>query len=296
MATLVRLQALDPQDILDTYGAGALMRLERDTVSTMATASEIATVAVVAATTEYEHTDATGVAGTHWYRVRYSSAVPTLPVHWSGYGPVFQAGALGGEVIALETAKTWQGISDVVDDPWLPIAIGAINGAAIDGIGVDIGPSPDTTRTYDLVGADGRTLTTQNGRRRWIPGGIRAFTKVEVSSDEVTWTDVTTSVRIGPAVHERPGEPGAYIEVRPYSTGIVTLAGWLYVRITGTAFETFGWDAYPLRLVQACAAALQRMVAERDGRGAYPTETDAARYLNPAVLRRYHDMYFPSAR
>ena len=288
MATLVRWQVDDPQDILDTYGAGAVSRIERGTTSAMTDAAEITTVAVVATTTEHEYKDATGAAGTHWYRLRFSTATPSVSTDYSGYGPVFQAGSPGGEVLALETVKTWQTLTDAVDDPWLPIAIGAINRSAIRMIGVDIGPSPDTTRTYDACDA------VRDGRRLWIPGGIRSFTTVEVSYDGTTWVDVTAYLRIGPASQARAaGEPGAYIEFLPYLSGnVASFAGYHYVRITGTAFQTFGWDAYPMDLVQTCAAALQRLYADRQGRGAFPTETDAARYFNPATLAYFRRLYF----
>jgi hypothetical protein len=285
---LVRVNIQDPQNVLDTYGALAKYRIERDTTSAMTSASEVTTGTVVAGTTEYEYADATGVAGTHWYRVRYSTASPTLSTHYSGYGAVFQAGDAGGQVITLETFKTWASIGDTVDDPWLPIAVGSCNGAIFRGIGVDLGPSPDTVRTYDACDA------VQNGRRLWIPGGIRTFTTVEVSTDGSTWTDVTSDVRIGPAVHSRrPGEPGAFVEFKPYTSSYSSFAGYAYVRITGPAFATFGWDAYPMDLVQAAVAAMQRAITDRDGRGSFPTETDMARYLNPATIAYYRNMYFP---
>lgn len=301
MATLVRWHIDDPQNVLDTFGAGALSRIEKSDDYTPATAgsatwSALTTVAVVATTTEHEYAHSAGVAGTTWYRIRYSTASPTLSTHYSGYGPVFQGGAPGGEVITLEVAKTYLGISDTDDDPWLPYAIGAINRAIIRRIGVDIGPSPDTTRYYD--GCD----AVRDGTRLWIPGGIRAFLTVAVSTDGgTTFTAVTNDVRIGPNAHSRPaGEPGAYIEFK--STAAISGAwscfpdGTDNVRITATAFEGFGWSAYPDDLVQAGLAALQRLNADRSGRGAFPTETDAARYLNPVTMSHYHDMYFPRVR
>lgn len=289
MATRVTLTVDDPQDILDTYGAGALARLERDTTSAMTGATEVTTVAIVAGTTAYEYRDADGTPGDDWYHWRFSTATPGVADDYSGYGPVFQAGAPGGEVIVLETVKTWQDIDDTEDDKWLPIGVGAMNRAIIRGIGVDIGPSPDTTRTYDACDA------VRDGRRLWIPGGIRSFTTVEVSYDGTTWTDVTASVRIGPSAQARPaGEPGAYVEFKPYvSDGVASFSGYVYVRITGTAFATFGWDAYPLDLVQMATSAFQRMYADRDHQNpAFPNETDAARYLNQSTLAYYRRMYF----
>lgn len=290
MAALLRLTVQDPQNVLDTYGALAKYRIERDSTSAMTGASEVTTGTVVAGTTEYEYADATGVAGTHYYRVRYSTASPTLSTHYSGYGAVFQAGSPGGQIVTLETIKTWTSIADTTDDGWLALAVNAMNRAILRGIGVDLGPSPDTTRTYDTWAA------VRNGTRLWIPGGIRAFTTVEASSDGSTWTAITTDVRVGPLPQERaPGEPGAYIEFKPYTASYSSFAGYVYVRITGTAFQTFGWDAYPDDLVQAAVAGLQRAAMDRDGRGSFPTETDMARYLNPATIAYYRHLYFPVA-
>jgi hypothetical protein len=300
MAALVRLTVQDPQNVLDTYGAGALIRLERDTSSAMSGATEATTIPVVAGTTEYEYRDTTGVAGTHWYRSRYSKASPSVGADYSGYGPVFQAGAAAGEVITLETVKTWADIDDTIDDGWLALAVGAVNRAIVggNGIGVDLGPSPDTTRTYDLETAEGRRATVRGDTRRIIPGGIRAFTTVEVSVDGTTWVEVTSDVRVGPAVHERaPGEPGSWIEFKPHvSGGLWSFAGYRYLRITGIAFQTFGWDAWAMDLVQAAVAALQRMSLERDRNGQFPSETNALRYLDPRLLAHYRLMYFAPVR
>ena len=143
MAALVRVSITDPQNILDTYGTGALYRIERGSSSAMSDASEITAAEVSNDGTEYEYRDQTGVAGTHWYRLRYSKASPSVASDYSGYGAVFQAGALSGEVITLETFKTWADIDDTVDDPWLPLAIGSCNRAIIgpSGVGLDLGPN-----------------------------------------------------------------------------------------------------------------------------------------------------------
>lgn len=289
MAALIRIRVPDPQNILDAYGAGAKVRLERDTTFAMTSASEVTTIAVVAGTTEYEYQDTSGVAGTHWYWTRYSKASPSVAADYSGYGDPFQAGGLTGGCITLETVKNWSSISDTDDDTWLPLAIGAVNRAMVSAIGVDLGPSPDTTRTFDV------SDTVRNGTRLWVPGGIRAFTAVEVSSDGSTWTAVTSDVRIGPAAHLRPPmEPGAYIEFKPYVSGSVgTFAGHVYIRITGSAFATFGWAAWPDDLVQCALAALQRMDLDRSRQGNYPTETVAMFYLDKRVLNAYRALYFP---
>ena len=298
---LVRVSITDPQNVLDTYGALAKYRIERDTTSAMSGAAEIATGTVVAGTTEYEYADATGVAGTHWYRVRYSKASPSVAADYSGYSAVFQAGSPAGQLITLDGYKVWANIpqADIDDDGWLVTSINAVNRAALGptGVGVDLGPSPDTVRTYDLIGPDGYSLVVRNGTRLPIPGGIRDFTTVEVSTDGTTWTDITTSVRVGPLPQARAaGDPGDYIELKPYNLTTTGFLGYVYVRITGPAFATFGWDAYPEDLVQAAYVAVQRMSRERDSQGQYLTETNALRYLDKALLASYRNRYFPPVR
>lgn len=293
MAQRLKLTVPDPQDILDTYGDGALMRLERSSDYTVddpgsATWSEIGTKAVVAGTTEYEYIDSTGVAGTHWGRTRFSIASPNSADDYSGYSTPFLYGALPGGPLALETAKLWSSISDTADDGWLALAVDAVNRAGIGVIGVDIGPSPDTTREYDA------SAVVANGTRLWIPGGIRSFLTVS-TGDGTTWTAITSSVRVGPLSHSRtPGEPGAYIEVKPGASASLTAS--YFVKVTATAFEGFGWEAWPMDLVQDALAAVQRMSLHRDGQSSYPNETAAMRYLTMPLWKSYAARYFPMVR
>lgn len=289
MATLIRINVLDPQNVLDTYGAGALVRLERATASTMSGASEITTVAVVAGTTEYEYKDTTGVAGTHWYRSRYSKATPSVAADYGGYSSAFQAGAASGEVITLDLAKTWCSIGDTTDDPWMPMAVNAMNRAIVNGVGIDLGPSPDTERVYDGARA------ARCGDRLYIPGGIRTFTAVEITVDGgSTWTAVTSDVRLGPRPWDRtPGEPYGWVEfLDPLAiTGTYRRfpSGRGDVKVTAAAFEGFGFDAWPSDIIQDGLSGLQRMSLDRDraGGSGFPNETNAARYLNAALLRSY---------
>lgn len=293
MAALLRISVADPSNVLQAYGAGAKVYIQRGPTDLVADSSALTSVAVVAGTTEYEYADSAGTPGTDRYFIRYGTASPSVADDYSGWTGPLLAGALSGEVITLETFKTWADIDDTVDDPWLPLAIGACNRAIIgpSGVGLDLGPSPDTTRTYDVE------ATVRNGTRLCIPGGIRAFTTVEVSTDGSTWTAVTSDVRIGPASHERPpGEPGSYIEFKPYTSSYSTFAGYHYIRITGTAFATFGWDAWPMDLVQAAVAATKRMMQDRQGRSEFPNETNALRYIDKALLMSYRARYFPAIR
>lgn len=89
--SLVRVSVLAPDDILRDFGAGALIRLERAATVDGAYA-EIDTDAVVAGTYSYELFDGDG-ASNDWYRVRYSTAAPTLAAHYSAYGDPFSPGS-----------------------------------------------------------------------------------------------------------------------------------------------------------------------------------------------------------
>lgn len=289
MAALLTITVLDPQDILDTFGAGARVYISRGTTDDVDDADDFTSVAVLPSTTQYEVSDASGTPGTDRYFLRYGTSSPSVSDDYSDWvGPIL-AGSVAGGPLTLETVKTWGNIDDDDDDPWLPLAFGACNRAIVMGIGVDLGPSPDTTRTYDADQA------VAKGQRLWIPGGIRAFTTVEVSTDGTTWTAVIAQVRVGPSTHSRaPGEPGAYIEVIPGQT--LRFDDYLFVRITGLAFQTFGWEAWPMDVVQAGVAAVQRMSLDRGRRGDYPNETNALRYLDMRVIHAYRSLYFPGAR
>lgn len=78
-------------DLLSGYGAGALIRVERDTSSSMSGAVEITTVALVSGTERYEYWDTTGTSS-HYYRTRFSKAAPSVATDYSSYSAVFQAG------------------------------------------------------------------------------------------------------------------------------------------------------------------------------------------------------------
>lgn len=194
-------------------------------------------------------------------------------------------------VITLASYKTWAGIAsdDTTDDAWLQTCVDAVAAAVEAEVGADLGSSAATTRTYDGANA------TDNGRRLRIPGGIRAFTAVEVSNDGSTWTAVTSDVRLGPATWDKPSErPYSYIESKPDKT--VCFGAYFYVHVTGTTNVTFGWAAWPDEVVQDALVAVQRMAREYDGQGGYPTPTSARRYLNAKMLRQYRGLYFPDIR
>lgn len=289
---LLTFRVADPQNVLDTYGAGALARVERDTVSTFATATEITTFAIVAGTTEYEYRDQTGLPGTHWGRWRISSASPASAADYSGYLASYQYGANAGAITTLEQVKNHANIpaTDTTDDGRLALYVASTNGELIRRLGFDPSPSPDTTRTYDACDAQ------LYGTRLYVPGGIRAFTAVEVSTDGSTWTAVTSDVRVGPLSHARlPGDPGWFIEFKPYTTGgITSFDGYVYVRITGTAFETFGYPYIPDVLSKLADMIVLRMWNDRQaGTLSSPTPSKFIYPDDAAMLREIARDNFP---
>jgi hypothetical protein len=295
MAALLTITVLDPQDILDTFGSDARVYISRGTTDDVDDASPVSSVAVIAGTTQYEYSDPAGTPGTDRYWLRYGTETPSVADDYSAWtGPIL-AGALAGGPLTLESYKTWayEGSTpqnDVADDGWLTIAIGAVNRAIVggNGVGIDLGPSPDTTRQYDAE------EVVRDGRRLWVPGGIRSFLTV-ATGDGTSWEDISAYVRIGPLAHSRPtGEPGAYIEVIPGQSHRLDTS--YFVRVTATAFAGFGWDAWPMDLVQAAVAAVKRMVQDRQMRTEYPTETNALRYLDPRLLAHYRNRHFPAMR
>lgn len=89
MAQQIIINVDDPDDILVGYGAGALIRVERDATSTFGAPTEITTIPIVSGQTQYEYWDAAG-ADTAWYRSRYSAAGGSP---YSGYSDAFQPGS-----------------------------------------------------------------------------------------------------------------------------------------------------------------------------------------------------------
>ena len=273
MANLVVVTVPTPQDVLDTYAAAAVYRIERDTTAAMSSASEITTGTVSAATTQYEYKDATGTSA-HWYRIRYSTVTPTLAVHYSDYGPIFQAGA-DDEYTKLERIKIAATISDTTDDAALTGYIGSANAEINRRIGVYIGPSPHTVRLYD--GHD----AVRDRTRMWVPGGIRTLTAVSIAT--ATGGTLTAGTigdfYLGPAVHNlRPGAPYMRVDARLD----LFYAGFQNIQLTGT----FGYAVVPDDLAKLGDRIVLGMWEDRNAQA-----RTASYYLFPKdveMLAHYH--------
>ena len=216
MATLIRTTVEDPQDTLDTYGAGALIRIERDSVQTMTGATEVTTQAVAATTTQYEYRDQTGVQGTSWYRTRFSIATPTLPAHYSAYSTPRRGAGYDYTWPALALAR--MGKSATSDTTVLQSLADGINRDLNRRLGYFVGPSDDTLRVLHGDNAQPHCY----GRRIYIPGGIRTLTAVRIATQTGGTLAAATlaDFNLGPDAWEMPpDEPYQYVELTTIPTG-----------------------------------------------------------------------------
>ncbi len=94
MAALLDIFVSSPDDIIDAYGAGAVVRVSRGITDSVDDAAEIGIFAVVAGTTAYEYPDPDGTVGTDRYFIRYSTASPTVDDDYSDWDGPILAGAL----------------------------------------------------------------------------------------------------------------------------------------------------------------------------------------------------------
>lgn len=203
----------DPADILQGYGAGALIRLERSATSDFATTTEVTTIPVVAATYGYEYWDASGTAAS-WYRVRYSTATPAVAGDYSAYGAPFQVGGTG--YTDTDDVKAFYRFSDGLDDGLLGDIVADVNAWITDEIGVALYPSGDTVRLYDGARA------VRRGTRLYIPGGIRTLTGIRLADSTggtLTAGTVADFLLRPKSFERRPGQPAQWIDVSDTPAG-----------------------------------------------------------------------------
>lgn len=140
-----------------------------------------------------------------------------------GYGDSDAAAHADGSTVSrvergstnLTRVKTRLDVDDDDDDAVLPAFVAAVNAEIARLTGIFIGPSTALTRTLD--GSDAR----DDGRRLWIPGGMRSIGTLEVKPPGGSFETVTAAdYRLGPKSWElRPGQPYAYVEFVDYITG-----------------------------------------------------------------------------
>ena len=130
--------------------------------------------------------------------------------------------------------------------------IDAANGAMTREVGIFLGPSTDTVRTYDGIDA------TRYGRRLWIPGGIRTLTAIRVAY----WGGALGAATLGDFVlgprpfTVRPEMPYSYVDFIDVSTSFQYFPkGHSNIELTGT----FGYAETPSELQEMADALLIRM-------------------------------------
>lgn len=153
--------------------------------------------------------------------------------------------------LGIPTANTDS--DDLIDN-----AIAAAGSTITNYVGVEIGPSSDTTRLYD--GRD----ATRNGTRLWIPGGIRTLTQVRLA-DETSGTLTTATLGdflLRPKAFQRRADaPALYIDISENPAGSYA---WFppyqdNVELTGT----FGYAAVPSIVADRAASLAVRMFQAR---------------------------------
>jgi len=233
MAVMLNLPVATPAALLVTYGAGAVLRIERGTLQA-GPYTEIDTMALLAGTTTYIYWDSTGTT-TAWYRVRYSDSGGTS---FSAYDAAFQLGEAG--LCDLEDVKRRLAIPDTGDDPWLLSAIASVTDEIQSVTGRSFLPDPPSgTKTVylDYFG-DGMTL--------FLPRGIRSVTYLGVAAIDQpdstgTYTEVTTGYYLDPPdLRRSPGWPATRLSLG-WVSGFRLYRGRRTIKLTGA----FGWATVP---------------------------------------------------
>lgn len=254
-----------PDDALkvDAYGAGALMRLERAASETGAYA-EVATVAVVSATYQYEYWDAGGDE-TNWYRWRLSNVGNT---EQGAYAPPFQgieaaiAARNAGSYATLDDVVLHMGRvpSDSLHLARIERALGEAKGRLDVLAGADFFRHPQTgTESRDYLGT-GRAVLH-------VHGGIVSLTTVQVkTSDDGAWLTVDANDwRLeswagggADALNPLPGWPYDHVLL----TGRVTYSTWPKGRVPRARLTgAFGWSPMPRWAVEANVALARQALA-----------------------------------
>jgi hypothetical protein len=222
------------------YAATARFRLDRAATADFAASTEVTTTVLVSGTDRYEAWDAGG-SSTSWYRFRIEDDADVGLSDWSTPWQVLER----QDIATLASVKQMLGTGATsTDDDVLGAIIAGTNGAILRRIGYYPGPSDDTTRTYD--GND----AVRDGKRLWVPGGIRSLTELTIGATTgATKTAATaTDYVLGPSQYGlRPGEPYYWIEFVDVTTGSWSSFPEGYANVTATGI--FGWGAVPEDLV-----------------------------------------------
>lgn len=220
MAVTVTVYVPDPDGVLAAYGAGALVRLERES-------TEITTLPLVSGQTVYTHLD-TGGSSTAEYRTRYSNSSGSIT---SEYSAPWRPGDIR---LYAEPAEVARRLAIAGGDELWPICR-QVSEWIERVVGRALAPLPDATLVLDGDDALDR-------RRIAVPAGIRNLTSVEVAPGTGgTWDTVPAGEwflrRLNPLDTTRPYDLLVLSDVSSH----IVWPGLGNVRLTGA----FGWPVVP---------------------------------------------------
>jgi hypothetical protein len=249
----VDIDVVDSVGLVGTYGAGALIRLERSATQVGGYA-EIATVPLEAGTDDYTVWDSSGEV-THWYRWRISDEDNLTQSTYSTPALGSDPESTDTERYAPLSALTGRYSQDVPAD-----MLTRLDGALRDA----------TQQITDLVGFDFFAhemddfelddVTHRTMRGLCVHDGIVSLTALETRGSVF---DSWVAADVGDYVLERPLKPGhPSFHVRTTGAG-VTLFGWPTPRGTGGVRFTGvrGWPAIPRSVAAATVDRARQMVA-----------------------------------
>lgn len=241
MAQQILVNVDDPDEIIAGYGAGAKVRIERDTTAAFVSPTEIATLTLVSGQTQYEYWDGGG-ADASWYRSRYSA---TAGAPFSTYSDPFQPGAPTAYA-SLNSLREYLDLPDDSKDNMLVDLLRQATDYMIGKMGRDCFRHPPISGTETrLLSVDWRSSDLDVG------AGIISLDLIRVAAGTGgAWTSLTAAtdwrlsgggqpyIGVGGAMFTVPSR---YIEL----TDVAPLSRWYtgydVVELTGA----FGFPAVP---------------------------------------------------
>lgn len=190
----VRVPIADPDGLLVTWGAGALVRLESSTTEG-GSYTEVTTAALLAGLFEYYLVDPAGTP-LLWYRWRPSKASPAGP---SDYGDYSDPWVAGGPYLTVDQFKAFT--PTTLDDTSLAILL---NAAAEDIIRC-IGPAGPITERFNVTGdliMLGRQALSIVSASDYLTGNWYGATRTTLAADDYALsTTGQTLVRLRTGTH-----------------------------------------------------------------------------------------------